>query len=400
VPNGTPQKFPGSALATAITFDARGERLITTDLHDEVSHIRNATTGEILRGPLKAQLPYRGVFSPDGKTVVVCGWTEAVPFKVENGELAGNILWNDDAVMSAAFSPGYQLLATANYDGSVRLWNARNFRALPINHILEHQSRPEKVAFIDETTLVTHCNDGENYVWNLGTKPPEPSPIPRVTRPDPLHVKNEGVDLSAQGRVISGKIGTTDIRVELPYKVDVIAVSPRKDVFAAGSKDPAFVITDALLYRLSDLNNPIRLNHRDGINHIGFSTLGDKLVTCSEDFSAIIWDARTGRRLTQPMRHSWQVMSAGFSSDDRWLVTAGADSVCIVWNVANGEPLTTPLRFPPNLRYVAFEPGDLGIVTSTRDGDFRMDLPFAELPLREQSKYLEDWIEPTIMTRF
>ena len=398
--SGTTQAFPGDALTTSVTYDSSGERFVATDFHKNVSFIRNAATGEILVGPLKSELPYRGVFSLDGNIVVVCGWGAAVPFKTSNGELAGDTLWNDDAVISAAFSPDRKLLATANYDGTVRLWNAKDFRALNINHILEHKSRPERIAFTDETTLVVHCNDGENYVWNLGTKPPQASPIPRLVRPDPCEVNTSGAKLSANGRVISGKIGTSEINVELSIDVNVIACSPRNDAFAAGSKDSRFEITYGLLYRLSDLENPIRLNHRDGINHIAFSALGDKVVTCSEDFSAIIWDARTGKALSQPMRHTWQVMWADFSEDDRWLVTAGADGVCIIWNVSNGEPLTTPLYFGDGLRYVAFEPNDLGIVTSTKDNDYRMDLPFADLPLKEQSRYLQDWVEPTITTRF
>jgi WD40 repeat protein len=300
----------------------------------------------------------------------------------------------------AAFSPGNMVVATGNYDATVRLWDARYFRPLPVNHVLEHDSRPEKVAFIDETTLVTHGIDGENYVWNLGTKPPEPASIPPLERPDHLRIQAEDALLTSQGKQITGKIRDLPIQVELPDKVSVLALSPKGDSFAAGSKDPGFESTYALLYRLSDLSKPIQLHHKDGINHIAFSHLGEKLVTCSEDFSAIIWDARTGKRLTQPMRHTWQVMYAAFSSDDRWLVTAGADKVCIIWDALNGEPLTPPLAFKDQVLYVRFEPDNRGIVVGTKSGDFRMDLPFADLPLRDEAKYLQNWVEPTIITRF
>ena len=392
------QNFPGPSVK-AFAFDPKGTRIVSSDHTTELSHIRDAVMGEILQGPLKTELPYRGVFSTNGDVVVLCGWTAAVPIKSATGELAGSVMWNDDAVVFAAFSPSNKTLATANYDGTVRLWNTQNFRPLPINHILEHESRPERVAFFGEATLVTHCNDGENYVWNLGTKPPEPTPIPRLERPNLLHVQSADAVLTAEGKIIRGKIGNVDINVELPDTVSVVALSTRKDSFAAGSKDPRFENTYALLYRTSSLDGPIRLSHKDGINHIGFSHSGEKLVTCSEDFSAIIWDARTGKRLTQPMRHTWQVMYAAFSLDDRWLATAGADGVCIIWDASNGEPLTPPLSFPEPLQYVAFEPDNRGIVAGTKAADFRMGLPFADLPLPDQSKYLQDWIEPKIITR-
>ena len=390
---GSAQPLPGNVPVSNLSFGPDDTRMLTSHVDKDLAHIRDALSGQILSPPLKTDMPYRGIFSPGGSNVILCGWATATPFKVGTGELAGDTMDNDDAVADAAFSPSGTVLATANFDGTVRFWDAETFDPLPLNHILEHESRPERLAFIDETTLLVHCNDGQNFIWNLGTRPPKPVQIARVKRPDILNIRGEQVSLTASDQKISGKIGETEIHVQFPNPVDVLAVSPKLDAFAAGAKDIKFDITYALLYRLDDLSNPIRLNHRDGINYLTFSHSGEKLVTCSEDFSAILWDARDGRRLTQPMRHTWQVTWADFTANDEWIVTAGWDEVCIVWSVATGEPLTTPLKFPEWLTYVSFQPGENGIIAGGGTNDYRMDLPFAPLPLKAHDQYLASPIE-------
>jgi WD40 repeat protein len=395
----TTVSLPQGASGTSISFDPTGERLMTCDVFRHFSDLREGPSGERLIRRLQTDMPYRAVFRPDGQVAAICGWTSAVPVIALSGELAGDTMDNDDGVLHAAFSPSNKVVATANYDGTVRLWDAHSFDPLLLNHSIEHESRPERVAFSDELTLIVHCDDGENYVWNLGINPPKPLPIPSVPRPDPLDIRAGDLELSAEGNSIRGRIGNSNIQVQAPDLVNALAVSPLKDAFAAGSKDPRFEITCAWLYRLNDLDHPIRLNHKDGINYIAFSHSGGKLVTCSEDFSAIVWDARTGRRLTQPMRHRWQTIWASFSSDDRWIVTAGWDFSCIIWNAKNGEPLTPPIEIPEAIKWVEFDRDDASFVVGAKSQDYRVMLPFADLPLKDQATYMRNWIEPSIAVR-
>jgi WD40 repeat protein len=250
-----------------------------------------------------------------------------------------------------------------------------------VNHVLEHRSRPEYVAFVGNETLVTRCIDGATYVWTLGAEKVNITTIPREPAANPLQITREDATLSAQGTRIFGTVHNREIDLQFPTAVGALALSPGGDAFAAGSKDALFEITQDRLYRLDALDKPFDLHHRDGINHVTFSHQGDKLVTCSEDFSAILWDAKTGVQIGKPMRHRWQVAWACFSSDDKWVATVGWDDACVVWDAATGEPLTIPVRINDALERVAFAPGNNSLLIHGRSNMFRLDLPIASLPL-------------------
>ena len=116
-----------------------------------------------------------------------------------------------------------------------------------------------------------------------------------------------------------------------------------------------------------------------------FSPDGTRVVTASDDKTARVWDAATGKPLTrpahasgpgeerrvQPRRHarghrerrqdragvgrgdrqaadpparaSGQVWSAAFSPDGTRVVTASYDRTARVWDAATGQPLSAPL---------------------------------------------------------
>ena len=53
-----------------------------------------------------------------------------------------------------------------------------------------------------------------------------------------------------------------------------------------------------------------------------FSPDGRRVVTASADNTARVWDAATGKALSEPMKHDDVVNSAQFSADGQRVVTA------------------------------------------------------------------------------
>ncbi len=67
---------------------------------------------------------------------------------------------------------------------------------------------------------------------------------------------------------------------------------------------------------------------------------GKWVVTASEDNTARVWEAATGKERTpQPLRHEAPVQSAAFSPDGRWVVTACLDANAWIWPL--GSPYST-----------------------------------------------------------
>ena len=114
------------------------------------------------------------------------------------------------------------------------------------------------------------------------------------------------------------------------------------------------------------------LSHRDGVRFATFSPDGGKVITCSEDFTAMLWDWRTGRQLTPPLQHNHQVIHAAFSPDGRCVATACRDHTARVWDVETGEPITQRLEHPDEVTRVQWTADGRGLLTRTRDGQSRL----------------------------
>jgi WD40 repeat protein len=84
--------------------------------------------------------------------------------------------------------------------------------------------------------------------------------------------------------------------------------------------------------------------HGDGVLSVAFSPDGRRVVTASEDATAMIWDATTGAALTPPLKHANQVTKAGFNADGKVVTTICRDGNVRLWSAQTGEPLTPPLK--------------------------------------------------------
>lgn len=72
------------------------------------------------------------------------------------------------------------------------------------------------------------------------------------------------------------------------------------------------------------------------------------MVTASDDKTARVWDASSGREVTVLRGHGGWVESAAFSPDGTRVVTASSDGTSRVWDPASGEQVLM-LRMPANV---------------------------------------------------
>jgi WD40 repeat protein len=104
-----------------------------------------------------------------------------------------------------------------------------------------------------------------------------------------------------------------------------------------------------------------------------FSPDGKRIVTTSQDKTARLWDADTGKPIGEPLKgHENYVLSAAFSPDGKRIVTASADRTARLWDAETGKPIGEPLNHAAGLNSATFSPDGKRIVTASADGTARL----------------------------
>jgi WD40 repeat protein len=178
----------------------------------------------------------------------------------------------------------------------------------------------------DGRRIVTASNDGTARVWDAGTG--RQISLLR-TGPKPLSVvgfDHGGGLVFAAGA--DGKVRVWDGRSPRPLRT----LSP-----GAGPLDP---------------------------NMVAFSAKADRIMTPSGVSGAVVWDARTGRRLRVWSGH--QVDAVAIRDDGRAVATGGLDGTVRVWDARTGRQ-TASLRLPGDVAIVQLSPDGRRVLACTAD---------------------------------
>ncbi len=74
---------------------------------------------------------------------------------------------------------------------------------------------------------------------------------------------------------------------------------------------------------------------------MAYSPDGKRLATASDDKTAKVWDAESGKELLTLRGHSGYVYGVAYSPDGKRLATASADQTAKVWDAETGKELLT-----------------------------------------------------------
>jgi tetratricopeptide (TPR) repeat protein len=109
------------------------------------------------------------------------------------------------------------------------------------------------------------------------------------------------------------------------------------------------------------------LKHNGIVRHIEFSPDGRRVATASEDGTAQVWDARTGSKVASPLKHKDSVWHVTFSPDGRTVATASSDTTAGIWDVETGQLVIPSLQHPSVVDSVRFSPDGHRVVTACSD---------------------------------
>jgi WD40 repeat protein/class 3 adenylate cyclase len=121
--------------------------------------------------------------------------------------------------------------------------------------------------------------------------------------------------------------------------------------------------------------SPVRAvmrGHSQNVTKAAFSPDGTLVVTASQDNTARVWDARTGKLLWVLRGHGNFVNSAAFSPDGALIVTASDDQSARVWDARAGRLVTTLNGHTAGVNSATFSPDSTLVVTTSRDNTARV----------------------------
>jgi WD40 repeat protein len=111
--------------------------------------------------------------------------------------------------------------------------------------------------------------------------------------------------------------------------------------------------------------------HKERVWSVTFSPNGKRILTASRDNTARLWDAEKGDEIAILAGHTDEVRSAGFSPDGTRIVTASYDMTARVWHAKSLAPLKK-LIHTSKLTSATFSPDNTRIVTGSKDSKARV----------------------------
>ncbi|MEI2579260.1 NACHT and WD repeat domain-containing protein, partial [Scytonema sp. PRP1] len=257
-----------------------------------------------------------GNANPQTQSEIQATLGEAVYWTRERNRLEGH----QDIVQSVSFSPDGQMLATASYDNTVKLW--RSDGSL-IATLQGHTQPVMSVSFSpDGKMIASGSQDGTVRLWDRN------------------------------GKLI------WFIKAHNNWVLSV-RFSPDGKTIATGSEDKT-----AKLWGLNGRFLKTLSGHRGWVRQVSFSPDGNRIVTISEDKTVNLW-TRDGKLLKTLTGHTGPVKSADFSPDGKILATASQDKTVKLWN-PQGQLLKT-LPHPEQVYSVSFS-SDGTIASGSFDG--------------------------------
>jgi WD40 repeat protein len=398
---------PGLRHTLAVTsarFANDGRRVLIAS-RDGTWRIWDLADDEILSP--SAEFPHNilhAEFDPSGKVVLAEERTsplitepvvtDAYLLDVSSLERVGLSAKHLTSISHAEFSPDGRFILTASGDLTARVWNAADGR--PISPILRDAPGVIDATFSKAGDVIVTTTGGQTgstaRVWHTGTWT---ASTPALAHEQPIlsvAISPDGTRVATatgwlehekygEARIWNGRTGAMTLP---PFKHDgpVVCVrfSPDGRRLVTAWAPPGEAAGGAEVWDIETGRHLHSLPHADGVQDAEFSPDGGQVVTASQDRTARIWNALTGKPIGQVLRHKRTVFRAQFSRNGRRVVTGSHDGTVRVWDASTGEPVTPPLHCGGMVWSAAFSPDGQKIVSGSGEWESTGQLHVWEIP--------------------
>lgn len=254
-------------------------------------------------------------------------------------KLLRTLVGHKGTVLSVAFDPTGQTLASGSSDKTVKIWDVATGKLL--RTFVGHHERVQSVAFDPTGQILASGSDDKTVkIWNLST---------------PLNVQ------LASDKLLRTLEGHTDFGRS-------VAFDPTGLMLASGSDDSTIILWDLVS------GNPLRTlkGHKGYVLSVAFDPTGQILASGSDDKTVKIWDVATGKLLSTLVGHKESVMSVAFHPTSHILASGSWDNTVKLWEPASGKLFRTLEGHTSWIDRVTFSSDGQLLVSKSHDGTLRI----------------------------
>jgi WD40 repeat protein len=363
-----PLTLRGDYRVVSVAFSPDGRRLAAGG-YDRVVRLWDTTTGqEVLSLRDHKDVVGRVLFSRDGRRLASASadgtvrvW-DASPFDENAGPPHVRTLGGDDdgEFFGVAFSPGPDgpLLASANADRSVKLWNVETGQV--VRTFVGHKEAVVCVAISpDGRRLLSGSMDQTVKLWDAQTGKELPGPDPRGFEVMVRSVAFRPPDGQAFATASHKKL---HLWAPEPARNFTQEADPEFVNCVTFSSDGKHLATVGYAKTAKVWNADTGVEERSFTGHqasvfcVAFHPTGKYLASGGSDSKVKLWDPATDREIHPALSgHTDYVQGAAFSPDGKYLATASWREV-IVWDANSFDRRRTFDRVAGRIHGVAFSP--------------------------------------------
>lgn len=284
-------------------------------------------------------------FSIDGKHILTSNAEQEKGgleiWDIQTGDILCKLIGHTDSVWSATYSPDGKMIASASFDGTVRIWNALTGHEIKSFHF--HASDDN---YGDRISHVAFCSSGERIVMTAYC-----------------------------GEVVIWDFLSGEKVSSWKHKSSIVfgaAISPdeKRIAFTTIYTHQGICICNI---ESGEIINTLK-GHTHAVNSVAFSPDGQEIVSGGDDKTIICWNTKDGSVIWQNTGLNGSVCSLAYSHDGRYIVASewDIDEQIVVYEARSGTKIVVLQDGIEAANCAVFSPDDQRIVSAGTSGTVRI----------------------------